>query len=150
MNLPATAAAWYGAVVSTLGFSLALYVALRDRARVRITVKANMVAFGNAIDPSSPDERYVVVTVANPGRRAVTVGAVWFTASGKDSFMLTEAVRNGPIEITEGKSYAYKVVQSGLPMERLRSVSVQDQVGRVWRRRVPRSVRKPSTAKLAK
>jgi hypothetical protein len=31
MSLSTSAVAWYGAVVSSLGFLLALYVALRDR-----------------------------------------------------------------------------------------------------------------------
>lgn len=147
MNLPATAAAWYGAVVSTLGFALALYVALRDRARIHTTVQANMLAYGSAVDPSAPDRKYVLVTVANPGRRAVTVSAVWFTTAGRgDDILLTDSMRNGPREITEGKSEVYLTAQEGLPLADLRSVWVRDQAGRIWKQRIPRSVRRASAS----
>jgi hypothetical protein len=144
MNLPATAAAWYGAIVSTLGFSLALYVALRDRARVRIFFQANMLAYGSEVDPSAPDRKHVVITVANMGRRTVTVSAVWLTPAGKgDEILLTDSVRSK--EIAEGQSEAYVTTQDGLNIANLRSVGVRDQVGRVWRKRIPRSARRTAT-----
>lgn len=130
--------AWYGAVVSTLGFGLALYVALRDRPRLRISVQANMKTFD---DPT----KFVVVTVANRGRRPVTLSAVWLTPRAKSSgeFLLGESAQ--PREVGEGKSVSYLANQEHLKREVPYRVGIRDQAGRVWRRRIPRAVRQALT-----
>jgi hypothetical protein len=142
MNLPSTAAvAWYGAVMSTLSFALALYVALRDRARLGITLQANMLTNEEQTEYSH-DKPYVMVTVRNKGRRLVTISSVAFTTRGREgkNILLTNSVR--PREIAEGKSESYLALQEALPpLLKLKKVIVQDQAGRCWKRRVPRTVR---------
>jgi cold shock CspA family protein len=150
MNLPVPAVAWYGAVVSTLGVALALYVALRDRPRLKISIQANMRAFGAT--SYDPNKLYVVVSVANTGRRTVTVGLVGFTQRprGSGDIFLHDSTREGPKEISEGKSVTYSANQEGLPIAKLHHVIVRDQAGRVWKRRVPRALRRgPRLADLA-
>jgi hypothetical protein len=147
MNPPASIAAWYGAVVSTLGFSLALFVALRDRQRLKITMQPNMRSFGET--GYREDKLYLMVTVSNVGRRPVTIEAVGFNQRRRaGDLLLSDSTRQGSKEITEGKSAIYLVEQDGFPFTNLKHVIVRDATGRVWKRRVPSSLRRvPFTAK---
>lgn len=140
---PVSFVAWYGAVVSTLGFSLALYVALRDRSRLRISVQANVRFMGQAI--FDPEERYLVVTVANRGRRTVTVEAVSFSTKSGD-ILLGDSVREGPKEVAEGKAVTYIAEQARIPLASLKRVAARDTTGRVWKRRVPRNIRRAAAS----
>jgi hypothetical protein len=148
---PTSIAAWYGATLSTLGFALALYVALRDRSRLKISVQKDMQPWGETEYDS--EKLYVAVTVANVGRRTVTVSAVWFTQKRRaGDIFLGESVRKGPQEITEGKSAIFMADQEAFPLATLARVMVRDQAGRIWKGRIPRSVRQqpPSPDKPSK
>lgn len=139
MNPPTSIVAWYGAIVSTLGFFLALYVALRDRPRLKIGVQPNMKSYGET--GYRTDKLYVVVTVSNSGRRPVTVTGVGFSQRRRaGDILLSDSLREGPREITEGKSTSYLAEQEGLPLSNLDRVVVRDATGRVWKRRVPKSI----------
>lgn len=136
---PVTFLAWYGAILSTLGFALALYVALRDRSRLKITIQANMRSYGGT--GYDPAKRYVTVTVANLGRRTVTVAAVGFsTAKGGGDILLTGSVQ-GTSDVSEGKAVTFLAEQEGFPFSEVRRVIVRDAAGRVWSQRVPRTFR---------
>jgi hypothetical protein len=140
VNPPTPVVAWYAAIVSTLGFFLALYVALRDRPRLRISVQPNMRAFGMPV--YDEDKLYVLVTVGNVGRRPLTIGLVGFTQRGKgDDIVLTDSTREGAKDVPEGKSVTYLAEQAGLPLFKLKHVIVRDNAGRIWKRRVSRKVR---------
>lgn len=140
--------AWYAAVVSTMGFLLALYVALRDRPRLRIFVQPNMLSLGNPL--YDENKLYVVVTVANVGRRPLTISLVGFTQRGKrGDIILTDSTREAPKEVLEGKSAAYRAEQALLPLGHLKRVIVRDSAGRLWKRRVPRRVRLASRTATA-
>lgn len=150
MSLPLPAVSWYAAIVSTLGLALSLYVTLRDRPRLKISIRANMRSFGAT--PYDPNKLYVVVAVANLGRRPITVGLVGFTQKprGSEEILLSDCTREGAQEIGEGKSATYLAEQEGLPLAKLRHVVVTDQTGRVWKQRVPRALRHdPQLATLA-
>jgi hypothetical protein len=145
MNPSTPVVAWYAAVVSTLGFFLALYVALRDRPRLRISVQPNMRRFGSPV--YDEDKFYVVVTVANIGRRPLTVGLVGFTQRRKGGdIILTDSTREGAKDIPEGKSATYLAEQAALPLTNLKHVLVRDNAGRIWKRRVPKNVRYADSA----
>jgi hypothetical protein len=65
-----TILAAYGAIVGTAGFILSLYLALRDRGRIRVILHSDRVA---AEDWGNRDSWYALVSVINRGRRAMTV-----------------------------------------------------------------------------
>ena len=142
-------AAWWGAILSTLGFGLAGYVALRDRARLKILLQANVVVWSEAearvwgkreYEAGKP---YLLVTVANVGRRPVTIATVGFAQRGKLSdLILADSIRNDPTEIAEGKSAIYMERQEGFPFASVACVIVRDSAGRISKRRVPRMIRR--------
>ena len=134
-------AAWYGATLSSLGFSLALYVALRDRARPRISVQKDMILVSG--DVYEKDGPFLVVTVANRGRRPLTVALVGFTLRRKKGqLILPEALTKGPREIREGKSDSFMAYQEAIPLRDLDKVVVRDSTGRTWKKRIPRDIRR--------
>jgi hypothetical protein len=94
-------------------------------------------------DEHDPEKRFITVTVANVGRRTITIGHVGFTQRGRDSgdLLLGESLR-GPREIAEGKSTVYVADQEGFTLANLARVVVQDQAGRVWKRRLRHSALK--------
>ena len=144
MNPPIPVVAWYAAVVSTLGFLLALYVALRDRPRLRIWVQTNMRALG--LPAYDEKKSYVLVGVANIGRRPLTIELVGFTQRGKGGdIILTASTREGAKDLPEGKSATYLAEQAAIPLTNLKYVLVRDNAGRIWKRRVPKRVRYASS-----
>ncbi len=138
-----TFAAWYGAIVSTFALTISLYVALRDRPRLRISVHSNMGVRPNADERFSPNRAYAIVEIANTGRRTVTLATVWFSQKpGVDGDLaLDDSARVGSREIPEGKSTKYVLEQTHFPGMYLHRVFVRDETGRIWTRRVPDKVR---------
>jgi hypothetical protein len=99
-----------------------------------------MKTFGDT--PYDPEKNYVVVTVANVGRRAVTVTTVGFAqkSKGAGDIVLSDSMQ--PREVAEGKAVHYLAEQDHLPLGNLSRVLVRDQAGRLWTHRVPASVRR--------
>jgi hypothetical protein len=96
------------------------------------------------------DKLYVVVTVANIGRRPLTIGLVGFTQRGKGGdIVLTDSTREGAKDVPEGKSATYLAEQAGLPLANLKHVLVRDNAGRIWKRRVPKKARYASSVSAA-
>lgn len=137
ITISATAVAWYAALVSTASLALGLFLTLRDRPRIRVTARTNWVAFGES--EYDPEERYICITVANRGRRPVTIHSVGLESKGKGpDYLSSDSMRKGPREVGEGKAESYFLAQSGLDTEAIRNVIVVDQTGRKWRARLER------------
>jgi len=97
----------WGATVSTLLGIFKILEFRRDRANIKVKVKAGY----RLIPPGPPygDESLVMVEVINKGRRPVTIKKIFFLAPKKlvphKYLILTDSVKS--IEIKEGQSYSY-------------------------------------------
>jgi hypothetical protein len=143
--------AWYAAVVSTLGLALSLYLALRDRARVVIDARPNYQVLGDPY-PYDPNKLYVCITVANRGRRPLTVSVVGLLPRrrGDNAAIVNGSLHHGPCELAEGKSVNFLAAQDEIDLENVRAVVVRDQTGRLWKQKVrwkqsPREAAKRTT-----
>lgn len=81
----------------------------------------------------------MAVSVANRGRRPVTIQKVWLTqkgSKGKGGLLRSDSIRQGSAELAEGKKVDYLVDQASLDLDTLRGVVAEDLTGRVWKGRV--------------
>ena len=67
--------AWYAAIVATVGLVIAVYVAWRDRRRVVLYGVSGYGVPGSG--PFWPDKKYIAITIANRGRRPITISTVY-------------------------------------------------------------------------
>lgn len=133
--------AWYAAIVSTIALAVRGLSAWRDRARVSVSAR-----FGYRMDDSpSPykrDTNYIVITVANSGRRPSTIARVGFSCrkAGKElvHVIASDSLWKGSQELTEGRSAMYLVEQGDLKPDDLVKVWAYDHVGKEHRGRVDR------------
>jgi len=133
MNITITAevVAWYGAIVGTGSLVVGALNAWRDRARVAVRARPGY-RVQNA-PGYSPDKLYVAVTVANRGRRPVTISHVWMErADSQEKILLSDSFLQGNREITEGKATQYLMDQAGLDLGTIKRVYAGDQAGRRW------------------
>jgi len=70
INISGSIVALYGAVLATITGAVQTINFFRDRRKVKISVQRGMELVG---DPTSKDVTLTVVTVANAGRRPVTI-----------------------------------------------------------------------------
>ena len=88
----------YGALLSTI---VAVWQILSNRARVKMTVRRNMLAFG---DPRYQGVTLTAITVTNVGRRPVTITSMgYFGLYPNLSLAMMDTIPQLPREITEGK-----------------------------------------------
>src|SRR5579884_1625798 len=80
ITISAEAVAWYGAVVSAIGFLLSGYIALRDRPRLSISIDPNMRV--KNVPSYDPRKTYINITVRNRGRRPVKIQTVYLKLLG--------------------------------------------------------------------
>jgi hypothetical protein len=87
--------------------------------------------------------RFIAVTVANVGRRTVTVSKVFFTQKGGEpAFLLSDSMREGPKELAEGKAATFLANQEDFPFATVARVVVFDLADRRWSERVPPRIRR--------
>lgn len=136
LHISAEAVAWYAAVVATGSAITSMYVAMRDRPSLRVSVSANMLTFGMGHDN---EKKFVVVSVSNVGRRPMTLGLVGLVVnkpSGEvGEYVLTDSTSSGPRPLPEGESTTYKLEQHLLRGHTIRQAIVRDQRGKVWKHR---------------
>ena len=141
IEISAKTVAWYAAIVATASVLFSGFHLWRDRARLRITVSPNMVVY-----PKGPPYEGTLVrtTVANCGRRPITITHVSFenADSSAPTLLVGDSVREGPRELTEGKSTSYLVRQEGLNLSQLTYVCVCDATGKVHRRKLAKVLSK--------
>lgn len=134
ITISATMVAWYGAIVATLSLVVSGYVAIRDRVRVRVEARPNFRVMG-AQSEYDPEKNYICVTVANIGRRPVTIGSVALIRKGETGryLLLSDSVREGARELSEGESTTYIAEQDELDHRNVSGVVAYDQSGRQWK-----------------
>jgi hypothetical protein len=74
ITISGSVVAAYAAVLSTITGAAQLWNYNRDRARIKVSAQNDMVFFGDL--HYKPDQKLCIVTVANPGRRPVTITTV--------------------------------------------------------------------------
>ncbi len=137
IEISANAVAWYGAIVATFSAILSGWIARRDRTKVKVDAQPN---YEVKTDGPPDDETYIVVTVANTGRRPVTISTVGLLPKRKTdkSILLGDSIRGGPHELPEGKATQYLIKQDCLDLSLYKCVVAYDQTGRKWRGKVPK------------
>jgi hypothetical protein len=145
-EIPASAVAWYAAVVATGSAIVSAYNIFRDRARLQIRVSPNM----KVIPPDTRygDKAYIQVTVTNAGRRPIYVTGVGFEEEKKHGtekspqrkFLIAESINKPPTELTEGAFVDLLSLQADFPPS-VRFVWVTDSTGRRHSRRLKPHVR---------
>lgn len=130
VTISAEAVAWYGAVVATASAILSGYLAVRDRASLKVTARPNYQVFGE-----DPTRLYISVDIANKGRRPVSIRSVALVrvAAGKTTRIVpVESLRRGPVELSEGQGTNYLIPQEDLDLSEIKSVVAYDRTGREW------------------
>lgn len=138
ITITAGAVAWYGAIVATGSVLVAVYLAWRDRARLKVVADANM-RIRTVGGPHDDDETYIVIDVANVGRRAVHLQQLpWFTVKGKKGGLAVKGDWGPSSTVEEGRSVKLLTPQSSLPvgLDRLKRVCVKDETGKVWKGKI--------------
>ena len=139
ISVSAEAVAWYGAIVGTGSLAVSALNAWRDRAWIKISAGAG---YNVKNAPGySPDKLYISVTVANRGRRPVTISKVWFDTTAPNQgphLLLSDSFLQGAREVAEGKSTIYLMDQTGLDLSTLKRVVVADATGRTWKGKLRR------------
>ena len=141
LTISAEAVAWYAAIVSTASLLVSAWSAWRDRARLVITARSGY-HLQNPPPGYSEEKIYLTVSVANRGRRPVTIQKVWLTqkdSKRKSGLLLHDSIRQGSAELAEGKKVDYLLDQAGLDLDTLRGVVAEDLTGRLWKGRVETS-----------
>ncbi len=63
--------------------------------------------------PFSPDKKYIAITIANRGRRPMTISTVYCRRrSDKGRTLLSDSIILTPKELTEGRSNTYLLEQN--------------------------------------
>lgn len=133
MNITITGevVAWYGAIVGTGSLVVSALNAWRDRAWIVVTARPGYRA-KNA-PGYSPEKLYVLVVVANRGRRPVTISHVWVERTdSKEKILLSDTFLQGNREVSEGKATQYLMDQTGVDLSTIKTVYAGDQAGRQW------------------
>ncbi|HEY6351940.1 MAG TPA: hypothetical protein VI636_21300 [Candidatus Angelobacter sp.] len=126
MTISGTAVAIYAAVLSTLTAGIQIINYVRDRVRIRISVRPDMALFG---DPSQT--LFTMVDVANSGRRPVTITGIYVTCLHPHRcWYFTDVAPKVPYELTEGKYLQVKFDQKDFDFSQVEYWCAVDSVGR--------------------
>src|SRR5947209_1491176 len=111
-NVPTLVVAIYAAVISTVTGIVQLLNFRRDRDKIKINVRKDMCIIG---DPRYEEMTLVIVTVANHGRRPVTITSVGAECLFPNKhFVIPDTNPYLPYELTEGKYFTAQGNQEGL------------------------------------
>jgi hypothetical protein len=130
-NTPTLIVAVYAAVVATVTGIVQFLNFRRDRDKIKLTARRNMGISG---DPRYEDMTLLIVTVANHGRRPVTITSVGAECLfPSQHFVFLDNNPRLPYELTEGKSLTAQTTQEGLDFNIIQCWWATDAVGRTHR-----------------
>lgn len=135
--------ALYGALVGTVGLGLSLYLAFRDRAKLKVFACLDDTALDDFRGPSDRGNKYLVVA-RNEGRRTVAIQRVWYRrrSTGKVKHLLTDRHDQGTQLLEEGRSLHWELDLRQVPPTDLKQVVLETQDGRRWKGRFDASVKR--------
>jgi hypothetical protein len=118
----------YAAILFTITGAAQLWNYNRDRARIKVSAQNDMVFFGDLHYKSS--QKLCIVTVANHGRRPVTITSVGgYREIPLHPFVVVECRPNLPHELTEGKSLIGILPSTEMDVSKVLWWSASDGVG---------------------
>jgi hypothetical protein len=132
INISGSVIALYAAAVATVLAIFQIISFLRDRPKVKITVQSNADFHSASANPD--DDPYTTVTVANDGRRPVTITFIggYRLYPGK-GFTAHQCSPSLPQELTEGKHLAAFLDETEYDLSELECWHVYDAVGHTYR-----------------
>jgi hypothetical protein len=131
VTISGSVVAVYAAVVSTITGVAQLSNFLRDRAKIKVSVRHNMEIVG---DPRYQGKTLTIVRVVNSGRRPVTITTVGAQCLfPHNHFVLPDCNPPLPHELTEGKHLVAIMGPSNLDFSTLAFWEASDAIGRDYR-----------------
>ncbi len=126
-------AAWYAAIVATSALGVQIWTAWRDRAQIVVTGQAGMRVTPGG--PYDPQKEYILITVANRGRRPRTIEKVGLKVHSEDKPFLiaADSAIKGHVELREGQSDQWVVEQAQLSLDQVEYVWAIDATGKEFR-----------------
>jgi hypothetical protein len=138
IEISASAVAWYGAIVATIGGLVGLLNYLRDRARVKVKVSQGMFVYKQGLG----NELQVIIQAINFGRRPITMTSVGFALDNKHKLVITSHTNiTFPVEVHEGKSIEAFISNEDVKMAtnevnaKIKNAWFQDATGKVYRKK---------------
>jgi len=101
---------------------------LRDRTRCRVTIQRGMKMFG---DPAYPGT-YTIITVANVGRRPVTISNVGSQYLGGGGFVCADTRPRLPCQLTEGQRVTAISNQNDMDYNKISHFWASSAAGQIW------------------
>jgi hypothetical protein len=140
LEISAQGVAWYAAIVATFAFMVNAYSVLRDRPRLRVRFVRNT----KMMPPDDPnDPTYYCITIANAGRKPITITHVGFSLKeGENDILLGESVRDGNREILPGHNTVYLARQDLIDESNLKYLTVNDGALNEYRYKVSRILKR--------
>jgi hypothetical protein len=137
ITISGDAVAWYGAIVATLSVFVGGYAVWRDRAKLKVTARPGM-KLSESVGDYSADTTYIVIEVANVGRRAIHLRQLpFFKLKGKKTEGL---IVKGPWQpkehLEEGQSASMLCKQDNMDLSMISRVVVKDATGRKWKGKI--------------
>jgi len=134
--------AWYAALISTALLIVKVLEYYRERTKVVLKCKGNYRVYGEGLYEKlyEKDKDYVVITVINKGKRPVTIQNVGFSQRNRNDKegILADSFKEGPRELSEGKSTDYLVQQDLIDLEKIKYFVAYDQTGRQYKGKLKR------------
>lgn len=82
IEISASAVAWYAAIIGTISLVTSIYLALRDRAKIRIKYQRDMAVMNSPL--YDRNKTYFNVTVTNIGRRPIRISNTGVRTVGRE------------------------------------------------------------------
>ncbi len=131
LNLIDLIAVW-GAITGSAGLVFTYFNYKRDQADIKLTFTKNWKIIGN--HPYDPKETYASLTVANKGRRPVTITkTAGIYLKNKGGFIFSDSMIYGSRELKEGKSADFLTKQKDLDLKNISYFAAYDAVGNIYR-----------------
>jgi len=129
----------WGGVTGTLGLLISYFAFKRDRADVAIEILKDMQVAGPITHPYKKGKNYISFKVVNKGRRPLTIGKAGYVFLKKDGgAILSDSMRRGATELTEGKFATYLMGQESVDFSEINYFAVYDVVGNTYKKYVAR------------
>lgn len=134
ISISADVVAWYAALVSTGMFFFEFLKYRRERVHVALECKLNYRIYG-AGSQYAEGKNYIIIKVINRGIRPVTITTVGFITKNKEegNGILSDSVRSGSRELTEGKSTDYLMEQDSVVLDKIKYFVAYDMTGREFK-----------------
>lgn len=137
LEITASAVAWYGAIVASLGFAFSGYQIWRDSSRIKISLEKNM-RFYNSEPIYKENVEYVGVSVINKGRRPVKITHAAFKILGEEGkqLLLADSFANHRVQILteESPKTQFFVEASLVDVEKIWCIDISDGAGNQYKK----------------